>query len=388
MWLITNFGFFSIVEKPNDKGGITLTVRSRVKADLLALRDRYLPEMGEIVANVGTDYQYRAKVSRNALANANARIMHDIDYSNFKNSVAEQQGLDRSHVYSGVWNVLYELQEIYNEPSLSELQPTGTPVAAETSYGGVLFDNDGRVLLREQSGHFDGYVWTFPKGRPEGAKTAEETALREVLEETGYHAEIVQSIPGSFAGGTGNNTYFVMKPIGAPAKTNSETQSIRWATPEEAKELIKQTTNAIGRKRDLNVLDSALTARGDSENHCPSRHVEGFKIEERATIFDFLNTELSIDELKTALKVIREFENGESFYEQLDNTFWPWIKLGQLREFLEYLVEGKELQASTLWFSPDFPYTSKRVDNMNLLRGHDEKKKVHTGIQTRSCSAG
>ena len=58
------------------------------------------------------------------------------------------------------------------------------------------------------------------------------------------------------------NIYFVMVPIGSPTKTDSETQSTRWATAKEAKELIKQTTNAIGRKRDLAVLDSALAARG------------------------------------------------------------------------------------------------------------------------------
>lgn len=37
-----------------------------------------------------------------------------------------------------------------------------------------------------------------------------------------------------------------------------------------------------------------------------------------------------------------------------------------------------------LWFSPDLPDTSKRVDNMNLLRGNYEQKKIHTGIQRRS----
>lgn len=260
MWLITNFGFFSVVEKPDDKGAHTLTVRSRVKADLETLRERYLPEMGEIVANAGTDYKYRAKVSRNAVSNAVARITQDIDYSNFKSSVAKQQGHERSHVYSGVWDVLYGLQE--NEPeSTQQASPSsGTPIADGTSYGGVLFDTDGRVLLREPAGHFDGYVWTFPKGRPDGTRTAEETALREVLEETGYHAEIVRTVPGKFAGGTGTNVYFVMKPIGDPTKTDSETQSLRWVTPDEAKKLIGQTTNAVGRKRDLAVLEAAVAA--------------------------------------------------------------------------------------------------------------------------------
>jgi hypothetical protein len=37
MWLMTNFGFFSIVKK---EGEVNLTVRSRVKQDLLNLKER------------------------------------------------------------------------------------------------------------------------------------------------------------------------------------------------------------------------------------------------------------------------------------------------------------------------------------------------------------
>lgn len=57
MWLMTRFGFFSVVQKP---GETDLTVRARVEADLLALKAAYLPSMGPILANAGTDYQYRA----------------------------------------------------------------------------------------------------------------------------------------------------------------------------------------------------------------------------------------------------------------------------------------------------------------------------------------
>ncbi len=110
MWLITNFGFFSIVEKPDDQGSGTLTIRARVKTDLESLRDRYLPELGEIVTSEDTDYKYRAKVSRTEFADAASQIVQDIDYTNFKNSVAETQGARRAHAYGKVWNVLYDLQ--------------------------------------------------------------------------------------------------------------------------------------------------------------------------------------------------------------------------------------------------------------------------------------
>lgn len=125
--------------------------------------------------------------------------------------------------------------------------------------GGVIIATEGHILLREPSGHFDGYVWTFSKGRPEPGETEEEAALREVQEETGVLAEIVARIPGSFVGGTTENIYFLMRPTGRTEKPDTETSNVRWVTPDEARDLISETTNQIGRTRDLAVLEAALT---------------------------------------------------------------------------------------------------------------------------------
>src|SRR5687767_7647679 len=103
MWLITNFGFFSVVEKPDDDSAGTLTIRARVKSDLVALRDRYLPSLGEITGG-GTDYKCRAKASREAVAVAMMKAALDIDYINFKNSVAKTHGSDRASLYHEVWD--------------------------------------------------------------------------------------------------------------------------------------------------------------------------------------------------------------------------------------------------------------------------------------------
>ncbi len=53
MWLMTPVGFFSIVCKAEDKKTGTLTIRSRVREDLLALHATVLPGMGAILENVG-----------------------------------------------------------------------------------------------------------------------------------------------------------------------------------------------------------------------------------------------------------------------------------------------------------------------------------------------
>lgn len=131
-------------------------------------------------------------------------------------------------------------------------------IPAAQSYGGVLIDRRRRVLLREPRGHFGGYAWTFAKGRPDAGETPEQTALREVLEETGYRATIVAAIPKVFPGTTVTTAYFVMAPVGEPAPFDPETASIRWTTPDEARSLIALTKPAQGRARDLEVLRFAL----------------------------------------------------------------------------------------------------------------------------------
>jgi hypothetical protein len=106
MWLITNFGFFSIVQKVGDRD---LTIRSRVRGDLEILREKYLPGLGEVMKSAVTDYRYRARVSPADLAKAMGDIVRDITYDNFKNCVAEKQGANRAHIYSKVWEDLLEL---------------------------------------------------------------------------------------------------------------------------------------------------------------------------------------------------------------------------------------------------------------------------------------
>lgn len=128
----------------------------------------------------------------------------------------------------------------------------------EMAYGGVVINQQGRILLREPKKHFDNYVWTFPKGRQRPGETPEETAFREVLEETGIKAEIMERLPGVYEGGTTETIFFLMSLIEDTGKFDGETQSIIWVNPEEARDLISMTTNPIGRKRDLKVLEEAL----------------------------------------------------------------------------------------------------------------------------------
>ena len=259
MWMITTFGFFSIVEKPGDRAAGLLTIRARVREDLENLRGEALPALGEILEHAGTDYPYRAQAPKADVAAAFVKLALSIDYSNFKSAVAKRQGAKREAIYHEVWHALFPLQ---GKPSTTAPPPRAAssptrPGRPTNTYGGVLIDG-GKILLREPKNHYDGYVWTFPKGKADGPSDhGEPCALREVKEETGYDAAVIAKLPGQFQGGTGATEYFLMRPTGPPGTHDDETQSLRWVSFDEAEKLIEMTTNPVGRKRDVDVLGVA-----------------------------------------------------------------------------------------------------------------------------------
>lgn len=109
MWLMTRFGFFSVVEKELDRQEGMLTVRSRVHGDLEALR-KYLPSMGEIMMSGISDYRYRVCVPKKDFAEAAFKIAMNISYTNFKDEVLRTQGIAKASVYTRVWEMLRSLQ--------------------------------------------------------------------------------------------------------------------------------------------------------------------------------------------------------------------------------------------------------------------------------------
>jgi len=131
----------------------------------------------------------------------------------------------------------------------------GDGTLGSIAYGGVLVDANGHVLLRRPKGDFHGYVWTFPKGRPDPGESPEQTALREVKEETGYSAVIKRKLPGSFRGRTSVAEFFLMSPRGEPAAFDKETSAIQWVSLKEAAKLIDLTTNKIVKARDWSILN-------------------------------------------------------------------------------------------------------------------------------------
>jgi len=257
MWLVTPIGFFSIVQKPGDSAAGTLTIRARAKGDLEALRDNYLSSLGQVIANAGTDYRYRAQAPRKKIAEVMLNLVTDINYDNFKNEVQKRQGSARAHTYHKVWDALYDIAE--PETSHPSPRPGTQKRSMARAFGGILIDEQGRILLVKPRDEYDGYAWTFPKGHPDAVELPEHTALREVLEETGYDATIIHRLPEKYIGGTTMTDYFLMNPSGAPQAFGQETETVRWATLAEAEKLIGETRNTKGRERDLKVLHDVST---------------------------------------------------------------------------------------------------------------------------------
>ena len=138
-----------------------------------------------------------------------------------------------------------------------KLISSGIPEA--DAYGSVIISPEGKILLREPKDHFGGYAWTYAKGRPDPGETPEQAALRKVLEETGLKCHILSAIPILFPGTTTSTAFFFMVVDREPGQFTCKTGAICWATEEEARALIGRSLSDVGRLRDLDILDAALT---------------------------------------------------------------------------------------------------------------------------------
>jgi len=111
--------------------------------------------------------------------------------------------------------------------------------AVATSAGGIVIryvDGVPELVIGRRRRERDGMTWSLPKGTPNPGETTEETALREVLEETGLEVAVVRtfdSIEYWFVqGGTRIHKtvhYFLMTPTGGDlARHDHEFDEVRW----------------------------------------------------------------------------------------------------------------------------------------------------------------
>ncbi|MHB0996426.1 MAG: NUDIX hydrolase [Elusimicrobiales bacterium] len=112
----------------------------------------------------------------------------------------------------------------------------------EHSAGGVIVE-DGRVLLIQMRNLKGEKVWTFPKGHIDPGETAEQAAVREVLEETGWQCAITSELCTARYSFTRDGEpvnkdvrWFLMRRTGGDGvpSTPDEVLDLRWASLAEA----------------------------------------------------------------------------------------------------------------------------------------------------------
>lgn len=97
-----------------------------------------------------------------------------------------------------------------------------------------------RVLVAHRPGYDD---WTLPKGKEESGETSEVTAIREVLEETGYRCRIVAPLGTTryrISGGVKEVEWFAMRslPDSPGFKRNNEVDRIKWLSRSKTIDLL------------------------------------------------------------------------------------------------------------------------------------------------------
>jgi 8-oxo-dGTP pyrophosphatase MutT (NUDIX family) len=117
-----------------------------------------------------------------------------------------------------------------------------------TSAGGVVFRGAGSNLEVLLCGRSADNLWALPKGTPEAHETLEETAKREVREETGVEAEIagvVGEIRYWFARPQEGVRYFktvrhyLLRPVGGDTSLHDhEFDDVRWLPVHQALKLL------------------------------------------------------------------------------------------------------------------------------------------------------
>jgi len=96
----------------------------------------------------------------------------------------------------------------------------------------------------------DAVTWTLPKGTPDPGETREETALREVAEETGLEVSILEPLRAIEYVFVQDGTrirktvhYFLMEPTGGDlARHDAEFERVRWVPFDEASGLLSFAT--------------------------------------------------------------------------------------------------------------------------------------------------
>jgi 8-oxo-dGTP pyrophosphatase MutT (NUDIX family) len=133
--------------------------------------------------------------------------------------------------------------------------PLKPPSGKWPSAGMVLVDDRGYVTIREPANHYGGVEWSYAKGRLDRGETPQQTAHRELREETGLTGRILELI-GDFEGGYSLTRFYVGVRTGDEQPLGPETWAVRTVSPLTAMQMLNQQKD-----RDVLVRLVELAAR-------------------------------------------------------------------------------------------------------------------------------
>lgn len=149
--------------------------------------------------------------------------------------------------------------------------------ATATSAGGIVIRHDrgsAELVVGRRARARDGVTWTLPKGTPNARETTEETALREVREETGLDVRIVRPFDDIHYAFVQGRTrihktvhYFLMVPTGGDlGRHDHEFDEVRWIGFDEAGALLTfETERALVARAAVAATDGSFPGAVEPE---------------------------------------------------------------------------------------------------------------------------
>lgn len=139
------------------------------------------------------------------------------------------------------------------------------PVKLVVSAGGVVYREQGDAIEVLICGQAEPRIWGLPKGTPAAGESIEETALREVREETGMEGWIVAPLDSIHYWFTRRGIrfsktvhWFLMVPVGGEISLHDrEFDEVKWVPASEAVhllsyanevELVRKAVEAVRKK--------------------------------------------------------------------------------------------------------------------------------------------
>jgi hypothetical protein len=144
MWIFTETGFISAVRKPEYPGVVTVRSRDRKSLEALAAKAQV-----EIKRSPKGDYPYRVFVGDGPFSEWFLDRGGELEYSNFKNRVAETRGKEFANALNKVWVAMLSVEDAEARSPLNDA--AGNPIASGALSGFADLSEEEQIAWAEKA---------------------------------------------------------------------------------------------------------------------------------------------------------------------------------------------------------------------------------------------